>query len=379
MVRQATGSPTSEAGPGWARTSIHNYEYDHDHDHYYDYDYDYDYVYVYGRGRTRVHRRGPMSTRGSKAKPTRLQRPQRPQRPRHRRMLTLTVQGRERISPHFMRVTLGGDDFQHLEQSGYDQAGRFFIPGPDQAEIVLPSSERWMLQLALQSSAKRPRVRTYSIRRFRPEISGFDIEIAVHEDPTRPRKATQATAEHSLAAPGDAADAGAFDDAGDAGDVVDVGDAPGATWALTAEPGDRIAFLDEGHSYAPAPDAAWQLLVGDESALPAILAILERSTDALPAEVFLEVPADADIRHEITAPAATEIHWLPRNEPTMKPGTLALRAVKDARLRPGPFYTWTAGESSLPTGIRRHLTGERGVPGSDIAFRGYWKQGRAGL
>ncbi|MFB9510187.1 siderophore-interacting protein [Streptomyces aurantiacus] len=256
-------------------------------------------------------------------------------------MLTLTVQGRERISPHFMSVTLGGEDFRHLEQSGYDQAGRFFIPGPGQAEIVLPSSERWMLQFALQSSAKRPRVRTYSIRRFRPEIAGFDIEIAVHEN--------------------------------------DVDGAPGATWALTAEPGDKIAFLDEGHSYAPTPDAAWQLLVGDESALPAILSILERSTDALPAEVFLEVPADADIRREITAPAATEIHWLPRNEPAMRPGTLALRAVRDARLRPGPFYTWTAGESSLPTGIRRHLTGERDVPGSDIAFRGYWKQGRASL
>lgn len=287
-----------------------------------------------------------MSTRVSKAKPTRHQ------RPRQRRMLTLTVQGRERISPHFVSITLGGDDFRFLERSGYDQAGRVFIPGPGQDEIVLPSSERWKLQYALQASAKRPRVRTYSIRRFRPEISGFDMEIAVHEDPTKAKKPSG-----SPGSPG----------------------APGATWALTAEPGDKIAFLDEGHSYAPTPDAAWQLLVGDESALPAILAILERSTDALPAEVFLEVPADDDIRREITAPAATEIHWLPRNEPTMRPGTLALRAVKDARLRPGPFYTWTAGESSLPTGVRRHLTGERDVPASDIAFRGYWKQGRASL
>jgi NADPH-dependent ferric siderophore reductase len=63
----------------------------------------------------------------------------------------------------------------------------------------------------------------------------------------------------------------------------------------------------------------------------------------------------------------------------MRPGTLALQAVKDARLRPGPFYVWTAGESSLPTGLRRHLVNERDVPRSDIAFLGYWKYGRASL
>ena len=66
--------------------------------------------------------------------------------------------------------------------------------------------------------------------------------------------------------------------------------APGAAWALTARPGDEVAFVDGGCTYAPTPAATWQLLVGDESALPAILAILERSSCTLPAEVFLEVP-----------------------------------------------------------------------------------------
>jgi NADPH-dependent ferric siderophore reductase len=256
-------------------------------------------------------------------------------------MLTLTVRGRERVSPHFMSVTLGGDDFRHLERSGYDQAGRLFFPGPGQDGFVIPSSEKWMRHYALQPAAKRPRVRLYSIRRFRPELSEIDIEIVIHEEN-----------------PGGPA-------------------AAGAAWALTAEPGDQVGFLDEGYAYVPTPDATWQLLVGDESALPAILAILERSADALPAEVFLEVPADGDIRPEVTASA--RVHWLPRNDPAMRPGTLALQAVKDARLRPGPCYVWTAGESSLPTGLRRHLVNERGVPKSDIAFLGYWKHGRASL
>jgi NADPH-dependent ferric siderophore reductase len=214
----------------------------------------------------------------------------------------------------------------------------FGLPGRD--PVVLPTSERWMLQFALQPAAKRPRVRMYSIRRFRPELSAFDIEIAIHEEaPDRPV-------------------------------------APGTSWALAARPGDQVGFLDEGYSYGPTPGATWQLLVGDESAVPAVLAILEQSTGDLPAEVFLEVPADGDIRPELSAPAGTSIHWLPRNDRSAKPGTLALQAVREARLRPGPFYTWVAGESALPTGLRRHLVNDRNVPKPHIAFLGYWKQGK---
>ncbi|GAA4179296.1 siderophore-interacting protein [Streptosporangium oxazolinicum] len=262
-------------------------------------------------------------------------------------MLTLTVRDTERISPHFVAVTLGGDDFHHLERTGYDQSGRLFFGDPGQDEVVLPSSERWMLQRTLQSARQRPRVRSYSIRRFRPEASAFDIEISIH-GPHDPAAASGTTA-------------------------------PGSVWALAAEPGDEVAFLDEGHSYRPVPQAAWQLLVGDESALPAILAILESSADALPAVVFLEVPGSEDIRSEVTAPTGTKIHWLPRDDSSVRPGTLALRAVKDARLPPGPFYAWAAGESSLAGGVRRHLVGERHVSRSDITFHGYWRYGRASL
>ncbi|MFF0224288.1 siderophore-interacting protein [Streptomyces sp. NPDC004629] len=108
----------------------------------------------------------------------------------------------------------------------------------------------------------------------------------------------------------------------------------------------------------------------------------EDSADSLPAEVFLEVPADDDVRRGVTAPPATTIHWLPRGSDanaSTKPGSLALRAVKNARLPQGSFYTWVAGEAALATGVRRHLVGERGVSRSDISFRGYRRHGRAAL
>lgn len=180
------------------------------------------------------------------------------------------------------------------------------------------------------------------IRRFGPELSALDIEISLHES-DGPRGS----------------------------------DAPGTRWAQAVEPGAEVAFLDEGYSCAPTPDAAWQLLVGDETALPAILAILERSADTLPAEVFLKLPAREDIRGDVVAPPGTDIHWLARAEPCAKPGALALQAVRRAQLPDGRFHAWTAGESSLATGVRRHLVGERQVPRSDICFRGYFTHGRA--
>ncbi|MFD6288288.1 siderophore-interacting protein [Streptomyces sp. NPDC060205] len=95
------------------------------------------------------------------------------QRSHKRRRLSLTVQGSEQPSRHFMTVTLGGEDVRHLQRSGFDQAGRLFFADPDDdaTEVFLPSSERWLLQLTQQGGKHRPRVRTYSIRRLRPERS----------------------------------------------------------------------------------------------------------------------------------------------------------------------------------------------------------------
>ncbi|MFE6721971.1 siderophore-interacting protein [Streptomyces albidoflavus] len=267
------------------------------------------------------------------------------QRPRRRQMLSLTVRARERISPHRVRVTLGGDDVRHLEPSGYDRSGRLFFAGPGEEEaVVLPDSERWMLQLALAGSRPRPHVRTYTLRRVRPEAGELDLEVALH------------------GAGGSGAPAG-----------------PGVWWALGAALGSRVAFLDEGFSYAPPPGAAWQLLVGDETALPALLAVLECSAPGLPAVVFAEVPAPEDIPGGVIAPPGSTVRWLPREDPVARPGALALRAVRAARFPGGRCYAWVAGEAGLATGVRRHLVGERGVARADVTFRGYFRHGRGAL
>src|SRR4051794_18233046 len=59
-------------------------------------------------------------------------------------------------------------------------------------------------------------------------------------------------------------------------DFVTHGDEGGAgPWALRAQPGDRLEARGPGGAYRPDPEADWHLLVGDESAVPAITAALE--------------------------------------------------------------------------------------------------------
>jgi NADPH-dependent ferric siderophore reductase len=259
-------------------------------------------------------------------------------RPDTRRMISLRVRDNVRISPSFTRLTLTGPDLEHLEDAGFDQCVRLFFPREGQDELWMPtlSNDAWMAQTLVQPKARRPWVRNYTIRAFRPAEREVDIEVAVH---------------------------------GDTG--------PGSAWAGRARPGDPAGIFDEGISYLPIADAKWQLLAGDESALPAILSILERSPASLVAEVFLEVPETADIRPDVTHAEGVQVHWVARDGAAAVPGSLVLEAVKDAVLPAGPFYTWAAGESRLPTGLRRHLVNDRKVPKSDIAFIGYRRHGRA--
>ncbi|MGC5012821.1 siderophore-interacting protein [Streptosporangium sp. DT93] len=257
--------------------------------------------------------------------------------PETRRMITLEVLANTALSPGFTTVTLGGPELEHLRPTGDDQTVRLFFPRDGQDRLRMPtfSNEAWMAELLLMPRSRRPWVRNFTIRRVRPELGEVDIEFALH------------------------------------------GDAPASSWARSARPGSPAGIFDMGVSYLPPAGASWQLLVGEESAVPAILAILEHAPASLAAEVFLEVPRTEDIRPDVVAPEGVRVHWLARDGADGLPGTLALEAVRRSPLRPGRFYTWVAGEARLPTGLRRHLVNDRGVPKSDIAFLGYWRHGRS--
>ncbi|MFI9639073.1 siderophore-interacting protein [Micromonospora sp. NPDC051925] len=249
-------------------------------------------------------------------------------------MITLEVRRREFLTPGFVSVTLGGPGVRDLVVAGNDQAVRLFFPREAQTALRMPtvSNEAWMAQLMVMPKSARPWVRNLTIRRARPADDEIDIEFAVHAD------------------------------------------SPLSSWVRRVEPGDPAGIFDMGTMYRRPEHAQGQLLVGDETALPAILSILDGTPPSLATEVYLEVASAADVR-SVEAPAGVRIHWFGRDDAALRPGTLVLDAVRGAALPAGDFYTWVAGESRLATTVRRHLVNDRGVPKRDISFFGYWRLG----
>jgi NADPH-dependent ferric siderophore reductase len=145
-------------------------------------------------------------------------------------------------------------------------------------------------------------------------------------------------------------------------------------WAQAARPGDRLVVRGPGGAFRPDPSADWHLLVGDESAVPAITAAL----DALPARAVARVVVLVeDALHEPVLPRSTgtEVTFLHRA--SLAPGEGLESAVRSLEWLPGRVHAFVHGEASeVMHGLRPFLYGERGLPRDQVSISGYWRRGR---
>ncbi len=138
-------------------------------------------------------------------------------------------------------------------------------------------------------------------------------------------------------------------------------------WAMRDCVGDTVTITEPKSSFAPPADAAWLLLVGDLTAMPATARILEATAHpGLPTYVMAEVPDD------LTGylPDHADVTWLA----PPAPGQSALAEVVEGIDWPaGEGYFWMAGESAQMRAIRKHLMREVGLPTSHYDVMGYWR------
>ncbi|MER5323747.1 siderophore-interacting protein [Streptosporangium roseum] len=296
------------------------------------------------------------------------------------RIFHVRVSRLSRLSPTFMRVTFTGDDLDLFADNGLDQRIKLILPLPEHGLAPLPADSDWYARWRELPDELRNPVRTYTARAVRPGLREVDVDIVMHE---------------------------LHDDAG-----------PAARWACDARPGDEAALFgpdarhDGDHGGAefrlPAENGP-VLLAGDETAVPAITAILERMPRHCSGEALLEVPHEADIL-DVDAPSGLAVTWLPRGGSGH--GSRLVPAVRAAAGRllpslpsprqftdvdvdveelwevpeeeegqeapaPRPMYAWLAGEAAVIRTLRRHLVVERGVDRRSVAFMGYWRMGRS--
>lgn len=242
------------------------------------------------------------------------------------------------------RVTFGGVDPAEMISGGFDQRIKLLLPLPGQREPYLPEHEYTYRAVRALPEQIRPSLRTYTVRAFRPQLGELDVEFVLH---------------------------GA--------------DGPGAGFARRAQPGDQVVLYGpnaryphgsriNGVEYRLDRLGARTLLIGDETALPAIAGILE----GLPAEVWASVfveSAPSARPPALPSRAGLEVHWLRREQ--REPGQAVLQALRGTRLGAGSWYAWLAGEAGMVRGVRRHLLRERDFAREAVTFLGYWRAGRA--
>lgn len=151
-------------------------------------------------------------------------------------------------------------------------------------------------------------------------------------------------------------------------DVLLHGEGPGARWGAEARPGDAVEYQGP-RGKLELRSAPSHLLVGDESALPAIAAIAE----ALPApERALAVIEVQDADDEL--PVAAETRWVHRGGAPAGAADRLIAAVGDLAIA-DRTRAYLMGESRAMVALRTVLE-QRGIDHDAVFVKGYWNVGR---
>lgn len=230
------------------------------------------------------------------------------------------------LTPSLVRVVLGGpglDDFEMPPSTDTYVNVAIAPPGAEYGPVFDPR------EVVETQPGSAPARRRYTVRRWDAAARLLTLDFVVHGD------------------------------AGAAG-----------PWALRAAPGDVLVFNGPAGSYAPDPDAAWHLMVGDESALPAIAASLEvlRPGDRAVVRLVCDGP---DHQVPLTSAADVDLVWLHRGGSA----TTLTRAVQELTFPDGTPQAFVHGEAEEVRDLRRHLVLDRGLPVAEMSCSPYWRRG----
>jgi NADPH-dependent ferric siderophore reductase len=158
-------------------------------------------------------------------------------------------------------------------------------------------------------------------------------------------------------------------------DIVLHGDGPGERWVRGAQIGDRIEGIGPRGKVFASPEADWHLFMGDEAAMPAIMAMTEALPGDSEATIVLEVPDPAD-EQDPAAAATVRLSWLHRlGPPAGDPQALAAEAA-EVELPPGSGHAYLLGEAKVVLRLREILA-SRGLAPDQMSPKAYWGRGRA--
>ena len=232
------------------------------------------------------------------------------------RRRTLAVRRVERVTPGMLRLHLAGADLQGFTSLGPDDHVKLFLPGEDGA------IER----------------RDYTPRRYDPEAGELAIDFALHGPGAHPA-------------------------------------GPATRWALNAKPGYTLEIGGPRGSLVVANDFDWWLLIGDETALPAIGRRLEELPAGTRVTTIVAVADPSDEQRFATVADHRPI-WIHRPASAADDPAPVLAALDALPWPSGDGYVWIAAEAGVARAVRSRVQAA-GHPAAWLRASGYWKRGVA--
>ncbi|WP_224372110.1 siderophore-interacting protein [Hyalangium versicolor] len=168
----------------------------------------------------------------------------------------------------------------------------------------------------------------------------------------------------------------AFDNAGKSLtiDFAIHGSGPATEWAAGAQVGQLLEIGGPRGSTLVPDDFDWYLLIGDESALPAIGRRVEALRSGVPVTTVVAV-ANEDEKQTFTTRASWRPTWVVRGEPGEQDAELLRRALVGFTPPAGDGFVWIAGEGSIVREVRTYFVEERQHPSDWIKAAAYWHRG----
>jgi NADPH-dependent ferric siderophore reductase len=245
------------------------------------------------------------------------------------RFRRLEVARVESITPRMRRIVLTGEELDGFVSRGFDDHVKLFFPD---AAGVLPVPIVGPNGVSFPEGGPRPEGRDFTPRRYDAYRRELTIDFGLHAS------------------------------------------GPATTWATNAIPGSILGVAGPRGSAMVSDTFDWHLLVGDDSALPAIARRLEELPAFVTALVVVEVDDEREEQAFDTA-ATLVTRWVHRNAK----GQDALDDVVASLVLPdGDGFAWVAGETALARRIRRHLIDERRIDTAWIKAAAYWTLGTTG-
>ncbi|OLT02109.1 hypothetical protein BJF90_04950 [Pseudonocardia sp. CNS-004] len=167
-----------------------------------------------------------------------------------RSLFRTSVRAVARVSPGFVRITVGGPQLRGFAVHGADQRVKIVVPGGADLGGAQPVAEgEWRARWRALPPTERPALRTYTVACARSDE--LDLDFFVHAEP-----------------------------------------GPASTWASRAEVGEELLVAGGGVQWRPGA-ARRVLIAGDEAAVPAIRAIVAGL--AVEATVLVAAADPADV------------------------------------------------------------------------------------